>query len=57
LVKARCETSRQATIEAISKLKKGRYRHSLTMDGYDRAVLGCRDAGIGAAVGRADPDQ
>src|SRR5437762_4534751 len=30
------ETSRQATIEAIGKLKKGAYRNSLTMDGYDR---------------------
>jgi N-methylhydantoinase B len=32
------ETSQQATIEAISKLKPGRYRNSLTMDGYDRPL-------------------
>ncbi len=32
------ETSRQATIEAIGKLKKGSYRNSLTMDGYDRPL-------------------
>src|SRR5258708_25984917 len=32
------ETSRQATIEAISKLGKGSYRNSLTMDGYDRPL-------------------
>src|SRR4029077_1057897 len=30
------ETSRQATIEAIGNLKKGCYRNSLRMDGYDR---------------------
>src|ERR1700751_4321531 len=32
------ETSRQATIEAIGKLKTGSYRNSLTMDGYDRPL-------------------
>jgi N-methylhydantoinase B len=32
------ETSRHATIEAIGKLKKGSYRNSLTMDGYDRPL-------------------
>jgi N-methylhydantoinase B len=32
------ETSRQATIEAIGKLKPGKYRNSLTMDGYDRPL-------------------
>ncbi|HVH73975.1 MAG TPA: hydantoinase B/oxoprolinase family protein [Stellaceae bacterium] len=32
------ETSRQATIEAIRKLKKGTYRNSLRMDGYDRPL-------------------
>jgi N-methylhydantoinase B len=32
------ETSREATIEAISKLKPGKYRNSVTMDGYDRPL-------------------
>ncbi|HEV2302332.1 MAG TPA: hydantoinase B/oxoprolinase family protein, partial [Stellaceae bacterium] len=32
------ETSREATIEAIRKLKKGTYRNSLWMDGYDRPL-------------------
>src|SRR5271166_908761 len=32
------ETSRLATIDAIGKLKSGRYRNSLTMDGYDRPL-------------------
>jgi N-methylhydantoinase B len=32
------ETSRQATIEAIRKLKKGTYKNSLTMDGFDRPL-------------------
>src|SRR5271170_7758826 len=32
------ETSRQATIEAIGKLTPGKYRNSLTMDGYDRPL-------------------
>src|SRR5262249_57310365 len=32
------ESSRQATIEAIGKLKKGSYRNSLTMDGFDRPL-------------------
>src|ERR671926_732451 len=32
------ETSRQATIEAIGKLRKGAYRNSLTMDGFDRPL-------------------
>src|SRR5579863_9876218 len=32
------ETSRQATIEAIGKLKPGKYKNRLTMDGYDRPL-------------------
>src|SRR5438552_1290472 len=32
------ETSRQATIEAIGKLTPGKYRNSVTMDGYDRPL-------------------
>src|SRR5579863_3821908 len=32
------ETSREATVEAIRKLKKGTYRNSLRMDGYDRPL-------------------
>ncbi len=33
------ETSRQATIEAIGKLTPGKYRNSVTMDGYDRPLI------------------
>src|SRR6266704_3362775 len=32
------ETSRQATIEAIGRLTPGKYKNSLTMDGYDRPL-------------------
>jgi N-methylhydantoinase B len=32
------ETSRQATIEAIGRLPPGKYRNSVTMDGYDRPL-------------------
>jgi N-methylhydantoinase B len=32
------ETSRQATIEAIGRLTPGKYRNSVTMDGYDRPL-------------------
>ncbi len=32
------ETSRQATVDAIARLKPGKYRNSLTMDGYDRPI-------------------
>src|SRR5204863_570264 len=32
------ETSRQATLEAIGKLKPGKYRNSVNMDGYDRPL-------------------
>src|SRR4051812_8132278 len=32
------ETSRQATIDAIGRLKPGKYRYSVDMDGYDRPL-------------------
>ncbi|MGE0258671.1 MAG: hydantoinase B/oxoprolinase family protein [Alphaproteobacteria bacterium] len=32
------ETSRQATIDAIARLKPGKYRYSVDMDGYDRPL-------------------
>jgi N-methylhydantoinase B len=32
------ETSKQATIDAISRLKPGKYRYSVDMDGYDRPL-------------------
>src|SRR5437879_7125403 len=32
------ETSREATIEAIGRLTPGKYRNSVTMDGYDRPL-------------------
>ena len=41
------ETSRHATIEAIGKLKKGSYRNSLTMDGYDRPLTFAAEMTIG----------
>jgi N-methylhydantoinase B len=41
------ETSRQATIEATGKLKKGAYRNSLTMDGYDRPLTLAAEMTIG----------
>ncbi|MGB9644847.1 MAG: hydantoinase B/oxoprolinase family protein, partial [Stellaceae bacterium] len=41
------ETSRQATIEAIGKLKKGSYRNTLTMDGYDRPLTLAAEMTIG----------
>src|SRR5712672_3491303 len=41
------ETSRQATIEAIGTLKKGSYRNSLTMDGYDRPLTLAAEMTIG----------
>src|SRR6202035_2290442 len=41
------ETSRQATIEAIGKLKKGSYSNSLTMDGYDRPLTLAAEMTIG----------
>jgi N-methylhydantoinase B len=33
------ESSRLATLEAIGKLKKGTYRNSVRMDGYDKPLL------------------
>src|ERR671926_513950 len=41
------ETSRQATIEAIGKLRKGAYRNSLTMDGFDRPLTLAAEMTIG----------
>src|SRR5690348_3790311 len=41
------ETSRQATIEAIGKLKRGSYRNSLRMDGYDRPLTLAAEMTIG----------
>ena len=41
------ETSRVATIDAIGKLKKGKYRNSLTMDGYDRPLTLAAEMTIG----------
>jgi N-methylhydantoinase B len=41
------ETSREATIEAIAKLKKGSYRNSLTMDGFDRPLTLAAEMTIG----------
>jgi N-methylhydantoinase B len=32
------ETSREATLEAIGKLRPGKYRNSVNMDGYDRPL-------------------
>jgi N-methylhydantoinase B len=32
------ETSRQATIDAIGRLRGGKYRYSVSMDGYDRPL-------------------
>jgi N-methylhydantoinase B len=42
------ETSRQATIEAIGRLKKGRYRNNLKMDGFDRPLTLAAEMTIGA---------
>jgi N-methylhydantoinase B len=41
-------TSRQATLEAIRKLKPGRYRNILTMDGFDRPLTLAAEMTIGA---------
>tara|TARA_B100001971_G_scaffold36027_1_gene31079 strand:- start:2035 stop:3768 length:1734 start_codon:yes stop_codon:yes gene_type:complete len=41
------ENSRLATIERISKLKKGRYSNSVTMDGYDLPVTLVAELTIG----------
>ncbi|HZU88955.1 MAG TPA: hydantoinase B/oxoprolinase family protein, partial [Stellaceae bacterium] len=41
------ETSRQATLAAIRKLKKGRYRNVVTMDGFDRPLTLAAEMTIG----------
>src|SRR5205823_8461016 len=41
------ETSRQATIEAIGRLTPGKYRNSLTMDGYNRPLTLAAEMTIG----------
>jgi N-methylhydantoinase B len=42
------ETSRQATIEAIGRLTPGKYKNSVTMDGYDRRLTLAGEMTIGA---------
>src|SRR5437868_8515698 len=42
------ETSPQATIEEIGKLRKGSYRNSLRMDGFDRSLTLAAEMTIGA---------
>ena len=42
------ETSRQATIEAIRKLKPGKYKNTVHMDGYDRPLTLAGEMTIGA---------
>jgi N-methylhydantoinase B len=41
------ETSRMATLEAIGKLAPGKYRNSVTMDGYDRPLTLAAEMTIG----------
>ena len=41
------ENSRVATIERIKKLKKGKYRNELTMDGYDQPVTLAAELTVG----------
>src|SRR5215472_4626511 len=41
------ETSREATLDAIRKLKPGKYKNSLTMDGYDRQLTLAAEMTIG----------
>jgi N-methylhydantoinase B len=41
------ETSRQATLDAIRGLKPGKYRNSVTMDGYDRPLTLAGEMTIG----------
>jgi N-methylhydantoinase B len=41
------ETSRQATIEAIRKLRSGRYKNAVHMDGYDRPLTLAGEMTIG----------
>jgi N-methylhydantoinase B len=42
------ETSRQATIDAIGRLKPGKYKNSVTMDGYDRPLVLAAEMTVGA---------
>jgi N-methylhydantoinase B len=42
------ETSRQATIDAINRLKPGKYRNSVTMDGFDRPLTLAAEMTVGA---------
>src|SRR5439155_5186300 len=41
------ETSREATLDAIRKLKPGKYKNSITMDGYDRPLTLAAEMAIG----------
>src|SRR5215470_3942018 len=41
------ETAREATLDAIRKLKPGKYKNSLTMDGYDRPLTLAAEMTIG----------
>jgi N-methylhydantoinase B len=41
------ETSRQATLDAIRKLRPGKYKNSVTMDGYDRPLTLAGEMTIG----------
>ena len=41
------ENSRAATIERIKKLKKGKYRNEITMDGYDQPVTLAAELTVG----------
>ena len=41
------ETSRQATIEAIGRLKPGKYKNEVHMDGYDRPLILAGEMTIG----------
>src|ERR1051325_632440 len=43
------ETSRQATLDAIRGLTPGKYKNSVTMDGYDRPLTLCGEMTIGDA--------
>ena len=42
------ETSRAATLEAIGRLTPGKYKNSITMDGYDRPLTLAGEMTIGA---------
>jgi N-methylhydantoinase B len=43
------ETSREATLEAIRKLRPGKFRNEVRMDGYDRPLLLAGEMTIGEA--------